>query len=80
MLAYTGGKKISDSSQVPVDFGSATANVEQVTENGFQDGLFNRAANKSIDPADVANGPSSALFMNFLSGKGKLWSPSNGLV
>ena len=80
MLAYTGGKKISDSSQVPVDFGSATQNVEQVTENGFQDGLFNRAANKSIDPADVAQRAVISVLYELPIGQGKLWSPSNGLV
>ncbi len=49
-LAFTGGKKISDSTQVPVNFGP----VEQVNENGYQDGLFNRHVQRSIDPTDVA--------------------------
>mgnify|MGYP002624404308 FL=1 len=49
-FAYTGGKKISDSNLVPVNFGP----VEQVNDNGFQDALYNRRLNKSVDPADVA--------------------------
>lgn len=49
-LAFTGGKKMSDSNLVPVDFGP----LEQVTENGYQDGLYNRQLNKSIDPGDVS--------------------------
>ena len=49
-LAFTGGKKISDSTQVPVDFGS----VEQTNENSYQNGLYDRHAQRSIDPTDVA--------------------------
>ncbi|MDE0102841.1 MAG: carboxypeptidase regulatory-like domain-containing protein [Bryobacterales bacterium] len=49
-FAFTGGKKISDSTQVPVDFGL----VEQTNENSFQNGLYNRQAERSTDPTDVA--------------------------
>ncbi len=49
-FAFTGGKKVSDSTQVPVDFGS----VEQTNENSYQDGLYSRFVQKSIDPTDVA--------------------------
>ena len=49
-FAFTGGKKISDSTHVPVNFGL----VEQTNENGFQNGLYDRQAQKSIDPTDVA--------------------------
>ena len=35
---------------MPVDFGP----IEQVTENGYQNGLYNRQLNKSVDPADVS--------------------------
>ena len=49
-FAFTGGKKISDSTQVPVDFGS----VEQTNVNSYQDGLYNRQVQRSIDPTDVA--------------------------
>jgi hypothetical protein len=49
-FSFTGGKKISDSNTVPVDFGP----VEQTNENGFQDGLYNRRLERSIDPADVS--------------------------
>ncbi len=49
-LAFTGGKKISDSTHVPVNFGP----VEQTNENGFQNGLFDRQLQRSIDPTDVA--------------------------
>ena len=49
-FAFTGGKKVSDSTQIPVNFGP----VEQVNENGFQNGLFDRQASRSVDPTDVA--------------------------
>ena len=49
-FAFTGGKKISDSTQIPVNFGP----VEQVNENSYQDGLYSRFVQKSIDPTDVA--------------------------
>ncbi len=49
-FAFTGGKKISDSTQVPVDFGL----VEQTNVNSYQDGLYARFLEKSIDPTDVS--------------------------
>ena len=49
-LAFTGGKKISDSTHMPVNFGP----VEQTNENGFQNGLYDRQVQRSIDPTDVA--------------------------
>ena len=49
-LAFTGGKKISDSTHVPVNFGL----VEQTNENSFQNGLYDRQLQRSIDPTDVA--------------------------
>jgi hypothetical protein len=49
-VAFTGGKRMSDSAVVPVDFGP----IEQVNEGGFQDGLYNRRINRSVDPADVS--------------------------
>ena len=50
MFSFTGGKVISDSLGVPVDFGP----VEQVTENGYQNGKYDRRASKSIDPSDIS--------------------------
>ena len=49
-LAFTGGKKIGDSTHVPVNFGL----VEQTNENSFQNGLYDRQVQRSIDPTDVA--------------------------
>jgi hypothetical protein len=75
-VAFTGGKRIADSAIVPVDFGP----IEQVNEGGFQDGLFNRQINKSVDPADV----SRRLVINGLYelpfGRGKRFDTGNGVM
>ena len=65
-LAFTGGKKISDSTQIPVNFGP----VEQVNENGFQNGLFNRRAERSVDPTDVARRAVVSLLYELPFGRG----------
>ena len=49
-FAFTGGKRMSDGMNVPVNFGP----VEQTNERVFQNGLFDRQANKSVDPTDVS--------------------------
>lgn len=72
-FAYTGGKKISDSAVVPVDFGP----VEQVTDNGFQDALYNRQLNKSVDPADVAQRMVTSAIYELPFGPGKRFNPGN---
>jgi len=75
-LAFTGGKKLSDSTLVPVDFGP----IEQVTENGYQDGLYNRQLNKSVDPGDVSKRAVVSALYELPFGPGKRWSPDNGFL
>jgi hypothetical protein len=65
-LAFTGGKKISDSTHVPVNFGP----VEQTNENGFQNGLYNRQVQRSIDPTDVAKRAVFSLLYELPFGRG----------
>ena len=50
LASYTKAKLISDSIATPIGFG----NVEQVTTTGYQNGLYNRAAERSLDPTDVS--------------------------
>ena len=64
-LAFTGGKKISDSTHVPVNFGP----VEQTNENGFQNGLYDRQLQRSIDPTDVAKRAVISLLYQLPFGK-----------
>ncbi len=66
-FAFTGGKKISDSTQVPVDFGA----VEQTNVNSFQNGLFDRQSQKSIDPTDVSQRGVLSLLYELPFGRGK---------
>lgn len=72
-FAFTGGKKMSDSNLVPVDFGP----IEQATENAYQDGLYNRKENKSVDPADVARRLVISGLYELPFGAGKTFNPSN---
>ena len=50
LASYTNGKLISDSVGTAIGFG----NVEQVTTTGYQNGLYNRRAERSLDPTDVS--------------------------
>jgi hypothetical protein len=78
-FAFTGGKKISDSNLVPVDFGTAVA-LEQVTDNGYQDPLYNRRLNRSIDPGDVSRRLVVSALYELPFGRGKMFNPSNGFA
>ncbi|MBK7930767.1 MAG: carboxypeptidase regulatory-like domain-containing protein [Bryobacterales bacterium] len=75
-FAYTNGKKFSDSTLVPVDFGP----IEQITDNGFQDGLYNRKLNRSIDPGDVSQRLVVSALYELPFGRGKAFNPSNGVA
>jgi hypothetical protein len=71
-LAYTGGKKMSDSNTSPTqDFG-----FEATGEFGFQDGPYNRQINKSIDPNDVSQRAAITILYELPFGKGKSLNPS----
>jgi len=75
-FSYAAGKKISDGAVVPVDFGG----VEQVGVNGFQNGLYDRQANRSIDPADVSQRGVISVLYELPVGRGKPFDPSNAVV
>ena len=75
-ISFTGGKKIADSTIVPIDFGP----VEQTNDNGFQDGLYNRRLEKAVDPTDVARRSVISLIYELPFGLGKRWNPGNGIA
>ncbi len=75
-VAYTTGKRMSDSSLIPIDFGP----IEQVTDTAFQDGRFNRKLNRSLDPADVSQRLVTSLLYELPFGQGKAFSPSNAVA
>lgn len=72
-VAFTGGKRISDSLANPVNFGS----VEQVNENGFQNARFNRAAERSVDPTDVSRRLVISGLYQLPFGKGRKFEAGN---
>jgi hypothetical protein len=50
LASYTKAKLIDDSVQTPINFG----NVEQTGITTYQNGLFNRRGERSLDPIDVS--------------------------
>jgi len=75
-VAFTGGKRISDSLANPVNFGS----VEQVNENGFQNGRFDRRSARSIDPTDVSQRLVISGLYQLPFGKGQKFDAGNSAL
>jgi hypothetical protein len=67
LFSFTGGKVISDSLQTPVNFGP----IEQASVTGYQNGKFNRAAERSVDPSDVSKRATVSLVYELPFGKGQ---------
>lgn len=67
LFSFTGGKVISDSLQTPVNFGP----IEQASVTGYQNGKYNRAAERSVDPSDVAQRATVSLVYELPFGKGQ---------
>jgi hypothetical protein len=75
-VAFTGGKKISDSLANPVDFGA----VEQVNENSFQNGLYDRQSQKGVDPTDVSRRLVISGIYELPFGRGRRFDPENAVM
>ncbi len=67
LVSFTGGKVISDSIQTPVNFGP----IEQASVVGYQNGKYNRAAERSVDPSDVAQRATVSLVYELPFGRGQ---------
>jgi hypothetical protein len=67
LFSFTGGKIISDSLQTPVNFGP----IEQASVTGYQNGKYNRAAERSVDPSDVAKRGTVSLLYELPFGRGQ---------
>jgi hypothetical protein len=74
--SYTKSKLIDDSVVTPIGFGS----VEQVTTTGYQNGLFNRRAERSLDPTDVSQRLVISGIYELPFGKGKRLHSSSAVV
>lgn len=76
LASYTKAKLISDSVVTPMNFG----NVEQSGIVGYQDGKYNRAAERSLDPTDVSDRLVMSGIFELPFGRGQRFSPGNRVV
>jgi hypothetical protein len=77
LASYTNGKLISDSALTPVNFG---AQIEQVGIIGYQYGLYDRRAERSVDPTDVSQRLVLSALYELPIGRGKSWQPGNAVA
>ncbi|QOY87373.1 TonB-dependent receptor [Paludibaculum fermentans] len=76
LASYTFGKVISDSEVVPSNFGA----VEVGADNGYQNGKYNRKAERSLDPTDVSQRLVLSGIYELPFGKGKRFASNNGFT
>ncbi len=76
--SYTRAKLISDSIVIPDNFGSLL--VANATVTGYQNGLFNRAGERSIDPTNMAQRVVVSGVYELPVGKGKALNLTNPFV
>ncbi len=76
LASYTKGKLMSDSVASPINFGS----IEQVTNNGYQNGLFARNQERSVDPTDVPQRLAISSVYELPFGAGKWLDAHNPVV
>ncbi len=76
LASYTKAKLISDSVAAPINFGS----IEQVTNNGYQNGLYGRNLERSVDPTDVPQRFALSTVYELPIGKGKAINIENKIL
>ena len=76
LASYTKANLISDSVSIPVNFGAALEGNATIT--GYQNGLYNRGAERSIDPTDIVRRFVLSGVYELPIGRGKLLNISNG--
>ena len=67
LASFTGGKVISDSLASPVNFGGT---LEQANQIAYQNGKYNRRAERSVDPTDVSQRAVISALYELPFGKG----------
>lgn len=70
LASYTFGKIISDSAVTPINFGPG---IEQVGTVGYQYGLYDRRAERSVDPTDVSQRLVVSVVYELPFGKGRIF-------
>jgi hypothetical protein len=71
LFSYTTGKILSDSLATPVNFGP----IEQASIVGYQNGKFNRRAERAVDPTDVSQRATVSLLYELPFGRGsQFWN------
>jgi hypothetical protein len=78
LASYTKAKLISDSIVIPDNFGSLL--VGNATVTGYQNGLYNRAGERSVDPTNVAQRVVISGVYELPVGKGKLLNLTNPIA
>jgi hypothetical protein len=73
LASYTKAKLIDDSVASPITFG----NIEQVLNNNYQNGLYDRQLERSVDPTDIPQRLSISLVYRLPFGKGQMFDPHN---
>jgi hypothetical protein len=73
LASYTKAKLIDDSVASPINFGS----VEQVNNNTYQDGTFNRQLERSLDPTDIPQRVALSAVYKLPFGKGQYFDTHN---
>jgi hypothetical protein len=76
LASYTKSKLISDSVAAPINFGS----VVQVTNNGYQNGAYDRRLERSVDPTDVPQRLTMSAVYELPFGAGKHLDPHNKFI
>ena len=76
LASYTKSKLIDDSVASPINFGS----IVQVTNNGYQNGAYDRALERAIDPIDVPQRLTISPVYELPFGAGKRFDPHNRFV
>ena len=73
LASYTKSKLISDSVAAPINFGS----IVQVTNNGYQNGAYDRSLERAVDPTDVPQRLTISAVYELPFGKGTRFDANN---
>jgi len=76
LASYTKAKLIDDSVASPINFGS----IEQVTNNNYQDGGYDRQLERSVDPTDIPQRLAISAVYKIPVGAGQTFDPHNSLA